>query len=87
MDVKLRNGVSSTTTEYGSVLLDARNGECFQLNSAGTAVLQHLLDGRPPPEVAASLAEEYEVDPRQAEQDVIDLIEQLTTARLVKVTL
>lgn len=86
MDVSLRAGVSSTPTEYGSVLLDERSGDYFQLNEAGTAALRRLLEGHSPPHVAELLAQEYEVEPVQAEQDVAALLEQLTAAHLVRVT-
>jgi hypothetical protein len=71
MDVQLRNGVLSTNTEYGSVLLDELSGDYFQLNAVGTAVLRKLLAGQGPPAVAASLAAEYEIAPEDAELDVI----------------
>jgi len=86
MTVALRTGVSSSVTEYGSVLLDERSGDYFQLNDVGTAALRQLLDGHGPPAVAAILAEEYDVEPAQAEQDVIALLQELRTARLVSIT-
>jgi hypothetical protein len=86
MLIRLNPNVSTTATEYGSVVLDEAGGEYFQLNPAGTVVLQGLLSGQSPPEVAAVLAGEFEVSPEQAEQDVLALLSQLREARLVEVT-
>ncbi|WP_117213829.1 lasso peptide biosynthesis PqqD family chaperone [Allorhizocola rhizosphaerae] len=86
MNVRLGAGVSYAATEYGSVLLDSGAGEYFQLNPSGTVALRQLLDGRTPAEAAGALADEFDVDPAQAEQDVLTLVESLRTARLVTVT-
>lgn len=85
MLIRLNANVSTTTTEYGSVVLDEASGEYFQLNPLGTVVLQGLLQGQSPPQVAAGLAGEFEVSSAQAEQDVLALLSQLRQARLVEV--
>lgn len=86
MLIRLNTNVSTTPTEYGSVVLDEARGEYFQLNPVGTVVLQGLLRGQSPSEVAAGLAGEFEVSSGQAEQDVLTLLNQLREARLVEVT-
>jgi hypothetical protein len=86
MGLRLREGVSSATTEYGSILLDERSGDYFQLNATGTRVVQLLLADRSPAETADALAEEFDVDRSQAQADVATLAAELEAARLVTVT-
>lgn len=86
MGVRLRNGVSAADTEYGSVLLDERSGDYWQLNPAGAHIVRLLLAGSSASEVAAALVAEFEVDPPGAERDVNAMITELESARLVTVT-
>jgi Coenzyme PQQ synthesis protein D (PqqD) len=86
MRLKLRTGVSASDTEYGSVLLDERSGEYWQLNPVGTLVVRQLQAGDSPVAIAAVLSVQFDVDTPQALEDVTALIDQLKSARLVTVT-
>jgi hypothetical protein len=86
MRLRLREGVSATDTEYGSILLDERSGDYFQLNATGTLVVRLLLADRSPAEAADALAEEFGVDRSRALADVTALTAALQEARLVAVT-
>ena len=48
MPLKLRPGVSTADTDYGTTLLDEDSGEYFTLNPTGALVLRTLLDGGTP---------------------------------------
>ncbi|TDD88197.1 lasso peptide biosynthesis PqqD family chaperone [Actinomadura rubrisoli] len=82
--MNLRPGVSTTDTAYGTVLLDERSGDYFQLNPTAARVVRLLADGRTPAEAAAALAEEFDIDEPRALRDVTVLVGQLRTAGLVK---
>jgi hypothetical protein len=81
--VKLRRGVSTADTDYGSTLLDEDSGEYFTLNPTGTLVLRTLLAGGTPEQAAQALTEQYAVDAETAGRDVADLVGGLRSAGLV----
>ncbi|MFI0481632.1 lasso peptide biosynthesis PqqD family chaperone [Actinomadura sp. 9N215] len=83
MTLRLRPGVSTADTAYGTVLLDERSGDYWQLNPTAAAVVRRLSAGDSATQAAAALAEEFDVDPAQALRDVTALVEDLRTARLV----
>lgn len=84
MSLRFRADVATTDTEYGTVLLDERNGAYWQLNPTGALVVRRLLAGDTFEQAAAALAEEFEVSRERALADVNALVEQLRSARLVK---
>ncbi|MEU2158457.1 lasso peptide biosynthesis PqqD family chaperone [Streptomyces sp. NPDC019396] len=81
--MRLHPHVSMADTADGTVLLHQRTGRYWQLNTTGSRVLHHLLDGETPEGIAAGLVTEHGIDPRRAEQDVRAVIGQLHTAELV----
>lgn len=83
MYLRLRPGVSTADTAYGTVLLDERTGDYWQLNPTAARVVELLAGGAGAERAAAALAEEFDVDPAQALQDVTTLVDQLRVARLV----
>lgn len=82
--IRLRTDVACCPTEGGMVLLDERDGRYWQLNATGATVLQALLDGAAPEQVAERLAAARPVTPGRAAADVAALLEQLTRAGLVR---
>jgi hypothetical protein len=83
MSLKLRAEVSAADTEYGTVLLDQRSGDYWQLNPTAALAVRRLLAGDTPEQAAAALAEEFDVARSRALLDVTALVERLTAARLV----
>ncbi|TMQ90814.1 lasso peptide biosynthesis PqqD family chaperone [Actinomadura soli] len=83
MSLRLRPGVSTADTAYGTVLLDERSGDYWQLNPTAATVFRRLAAGDSETQAAAALADEFDVDPAQALLDVTALVEHLRTARLV----
>ncbi|MEE1943205.1 lasso peptide biosynthesis PqqD family chaperone [Streptomyces sp. TRM 70361] len=83
MALTLRSGVLMTDTEYGTALLDERSGEYWTLNPTAAAVLRVLLEGRSAGQAVTALTGEYDVSPREAEQDVARILAELREARLV----
>ncbi|MFG3242844.1 MULTISPECIES: lasso peptide biosynthesis PqqD family chaperone [unclassified Streptomyces] len=81
---QLRTDVACCPTEDGMVLLDERSGRYWQLNATGATVLQALLDGASPQQVAARLTAARPVTAEQATADVTSLLDHLTRASLVE---
>jgi hypothetical protein len=84
MTLKLRDGVSSADTDYGTVLLDEDSGKYWNLNPTAAVVLRTLLNGGTPTQAVRQLTEEYAVDAGVAERDVRELIAGLRSAGLVQ---
>jgi PqqD family protein of HPr-rel-A system len=84
MTLRLRPGVSTADTEYGTVLLDERSGDYWQLNPTAALVVRRLTGGDGTARAAAALAEEFDVDPARALEDVTTLVEELRAAGLVR---
>jgi hypothetical protein len=83
MTLQLRADVTTADTDDGTVLLDERAGRYWQLNPTGALVLQLLLDGVAPHQVAQTLADRHAVSTELAAADVAALLERLRTAGLV----
>jgi hypothetical protein len=83
--LKLRNGVSTADTEYGTTLLDEHSGEYWNLNPTGALILRTLLGGGTPEQAVRALTADYEVSEEAARRDVTELVGGLRSARLVDV--
>jgi hypothetical protein len=84
MTLRLRDGVSSADTDYGTILLDEDSGRYWNLNPTAALALRTLLDGGSPAEAARQLTERYEVDAGAAGRDVQELVDGLHGAGLVE---
>lgn len=62
---------------------DPTTGESFTLNPTGLALLEGLQDELGPEELAARLADRFQVTPEEAARDVDDFLERLRSLRLV----
>ncbi|MFG2290224.1 lasso peptide biosynthesis PqqD family chaperone [Streptomyces sp. NPDC048595] len=80
---RLRTDVACCPTDEGMVLLDERDGRYWQLNATGATVLQALLDGASPQQIADRLTATRPVPRDRATADVAALLEQLTRCGLV----
>lgn len=84
MTLRLRPGVSTADTAYGTVLLDERSGEYWQLNPTAALIVRRLCAGDDPTATANALAAEFDVTPDQALSDITALLHQLHTTRLAQ---
>jgi hypothetical protein len=84
MTLKLRNGVSTAETDYGTTLLDEDSGQYWNLNPTGVLVLRTLLEGGTPAQAVQELTAQYAVDAETASRDVEDLVGGLHSAGLVE---
>ena len=77
--------VSSTTVEEDAILLNTHTNKYFALDDVGARLWSLLSEGKPLRECHRVLLDEYEIDPAQLEQDILELLEQLRTHDLVEI--
>jgi hypothetical protein len=78
--MRLRAGITVTSTDFGGVLLDERSGTYWQLNDSGTLVVSALAEGLDAAAVVDRLVATFDVGREQAETDVAGLTRQLVDA-------
>ncbi|MEU7606602.1 lasso peptide biosynthesis PqqD family chaperone [Streptomyces sp. NPDC040724] len=82
MPLRFGADVSTADTDYGTVLLDERNGQYWELNPTGTLVVQTLMAGGDEAAAADALVAEFDIDRSQAEQDIAALVTELRASGL-----
>ncbi|OKK04477.1 hypothetical protein AMK26_14095 [Streptomyces sp. CB03234] len=82
MALRFRPDVSTAETQYGTVLLDERSGNYWELNPTGTLVVKTLLGGGDETSAVEALLAEFDIDRVRAEQDVTALVQELRTSGL-----
>ncbi|MEV4875968.1 lasso peptide biosynthesis PqqD family chaperone [Streptomyces cyaneofuscatus] len=82
--MKLRKGIAVTTTEYGGVLLDEKDGSYWQLNDTSIIVVETLAAGQPSEAAVERIVAEFDVERAEAESDVAQLTRQLVEAKILR---
>ncbi|MEV1047918.1 lasso peptide biosynthesis PqqD family chaperone [Streptomyces sp. NPDC049916] len=82
--MKLRKGIAVTTTEYGGVLLDEKDGSYWQLNDTSMIVVETVGAGQEPAAAVERIVAEFDVGRAEAESDVAELVGQLVEARILR---
>ncbi|MGW7086672.1 lasso peptide biosynthesis PqqD family chaperone [Streptomyces sp. NPDC054871] len=82
MALRFGPDVSTAETDYGTVLLDQRSGDYWELNPTGTLVVKTLLDGGEEATAVDALVTEFAIDRARAEQDVTALVRELRESGL-----
>ncbi|MFF3484195.1 lasso peptide biosynthesis PqqD family chaperone [Streptomyces sp. NPDC002701] len=82
MALRFGANVSAAETDYGTVLLDERAGEYWELNPTATLVVKMLMAGRDEADAVTAVTNEFDIDLAQARQDVDALVRQLRTSGL-----
>jgi hypothetical protein len=77
--------VSFTFVEGNAFLLNTRSNKYFALDEVGARLWALLKDNKGLNDVYQSLLSEYEVEPVQLEQDVLELVEHLLENGLVEI--
>ncbi|MFJ8648454.1 lasso peptide biosynthesis PqqD family chaperone [Streptomyces sp. NPDC093546] len=83
MALRFGADVSTADTDYGTVLLDERSGQYWELNPTGTVVVRALMAGGDEAAAADALVAAYDIDRTRAEQDVAALVAELRSSGLV----
>ncbi|MFC8915245.1 lasso peptide biosynthesis PqqD family chaperone [Streptomyces sp. NPDC057116] len=84
MALRFGANVSTAETDYGTVLLDERAGEYWELNPTGTLVVRTLMAGGDEAAAAEALVAEFDIDRARAEEDVAALVAELRTSGLAE---
>ncbi|MDN3297891.1 lasso peptide biosynthesis PqqD family chaperone [Streptomyces ficellus] len=82
MALRFGADVSTAQTDYGTVLLDERSGQYWELNPTGTLVVRTLMAGGDEAAAADALVAEFDIDRARAEQDVAALVRDLRSTGL-----
>ncbi|MER7575787.1 lasso peptide biosynthesis PqqD family chaperone [Streptomyces sp. NPDC126514] len=82
MALRFGPDVSTAETDYGTVLLDQRSGNYWELNPTGTLVVKTLLEGGEEAAAVDALVTEFDIDRSRAEQDVTALVQELRKSGL-----
>ncbi|WP_030807826.1 lasso peptide biosynthesis PqqD family chaperone [Streptomyces sp. NRRL S-337] len=82
MALRFNADVSTAETDYGTVLLDERSGDYWELNPTGTLVIRSLLDGGEEGDAVDALVARFDIDRAQAAQDVAALVQELRASGL-----
>jgi hypothetical protein len=77
--------VSFSIVGQDSFLLNTRTNKYFSLEEVGTRLWELLKDGNLLKEAYQIILDEYEVDPAELEQDLLELLDQLMENGLVEI--
>jgi hypothetical protein len=81
---RLTEGVRSTHSQDGAVVLDVRQGQMFNLNHVGSRIVELLKSGRSEPEIVQSISREFDVACDLVATDVREFIQALKKHRLIE---
>ena len=87
-DVLVRNDAELLTTVVDGELIgmSVEQGACYGLNEVGTRIWDLLAEPRSIASLCEQLTSEYELDADQCRREVLELVEDLRTEGLVKVS-
>ena len=81
---RVSESVRSTHGQDGAVVLDIRQGQMFNLNLAGSRILQLLKEGFTESVIVDEISQEFHVSRDTAEKDVREFIGALTKHELLQ---
>lgn len=81
---RLGTGLTLQVVEGETIVLDRANERVHQLNEVGTFILEHCDGTRTPEEIAAAVAERYDVAPTRAEIDARQLLDRMRTLEILE---
>ncbi len=80
---KFVNRLAQLAVNRDGFAFDPATGESYSINPTGVLILEQLIAGKEPEAIAAELVDRFEVEPSEAQRDVLDFIEHLRTHRLI----
>ena len=84
-NLHIPGSVSFTFVDEDAILLNMQTNQYYLLDEVGAQLWRLLRDGKSLLESYHKLLEEYEVDPAQLEQDVLELLGKLKEQGLVEI--
>ena len=82
LKLRPRPELSTRVVDGERVILDRENGRVHQLNSTASLIWDRIEGGKEPSEIAAELAESFDVADRQAQGDVDRIVREFETLKL-----
>ncbi|MFF1482909.1 lasso peptide biosynthesis PqqD family chaperone [Streptomyces sp. NPDC058301] len=82
MALRFATDVSTAQTDYGTVLLDQRSGQYWELNPTATLIIQTLLAGQDEAAATDAVVAEFDIDRERAQRDVTQLVGELRASGL-----
>ena len=68
-----------------AAILNLKSGVYFGLNTIGASIWKLIQEPRTVKEIRDALLEEYDVEPERCEQDLLELLQELSTHELIKI--
>ena len=68
-----------------AAILNLKSGVYFGLNTVGASIWKLIQEPRTVKEIRDSIVEEYEVDSNQCEQDILEILRELSTRGLIEI--
>jgi hypothetical protein len=80
---RVSDGVRSTHGQDGAIVLDVEQGQMFDLNRAGSRILELLESGSAEPDIVNVISQEFNTSREVVENDVREFIVSLRKHKLV----
>jgi hypothetical protein len=68
-----------------AAILNLKSGVYFGLNTVGASIWKLIQEPRTLKEIQDALKEEYDVEPKRCEQDILELLQELSNHELIKI--
>jgi hypothetical protein len=68
-----------------AAILNLKSGVYFGLNTVGASIWKLIQEPRSVKEIQDAIQEEYGVEPKQCERDVMELLQELSTHGLIEI--
>ncbi|MEU1072940.1 MULTISPECIES: lasso peptide biosynthesis PqqD family chaperone [unclassified Streptomyces] len=82
MALRFAADISTAQTDYGTVLLNERSGQYWELNPTATLIIETLLAGKDETAAADAVVAEFDIDRERARRDVTQLVGELRASGL-----
>ena len=80
---RVSDGVRSTHGQDGAIVLDVEQGQMFNLNRAGSRILELLESGSAEPDIVNVISQEFNTSREVVQNDVREFIVSLRKHKLV----
>ena len=68
-----------------AAILNLKSGVYFGLNTVGASIWKLIQEPKTIDEIRDALVDEYDVDPKRCEQDILELLQELSNHELIKI--
>ena len=68
-----------------AAILNLKAGVYYGLNTVGASIWKLIQEPRSIKEIRDALVEEYDVEPKRCEQDIFELLQELSTHELIQI--